>query len=196
MKPAYFSMALGLALFVSACNNDSTSPGGTATANSDQSDKTGTTAVPAETAKGNSSVNAIVGHYMHVKDALAGDNGSEAAAGAKAMVAELSKVDASGFTQEQQKTYADVSDDLKEMAEHIAESASKIDHQREHFVMMSDDVKALVKSFGWDAPLYVGHCPMANGDKGADWLSKEEAISNPYMGKKMPKCGNVKEVIK
>ena len=191
-------MALGLAvLSFSACNND--------TSKSPESEKTTaapqeTTATPAtaqaEAGKGNPAISAVIGHYLHVKDALAADNGTEAASGAKALVAELAKVDQSGFTDAQKKTYADVADDLKEMAEHISESASKIDHQREHFVMMSDDVVALAKGFGYAAPLYVAHCPMANDNKGADWVSATEAISNPYMGKKMPKCGDVKEVIK
>jgi len=36
---------------------------------------------------------------------------------------------------------------------------------------------------------------MAFGNEGADWLSKEEAIQNPYFGDKMMKCGVVKAII-
>jgi len=37
---------------------------------------------------------------------------------------------------------------------------------------------------------------MANNNKGADWISSESKIENPYYGKAMLKCGEVKEVIK
>jgi Cu(I)/Ag(I) efflux system membrane fusion protein len=36
---------------------------------------------------------------------------------------------------------------------------------------------------------------MAFGNKGADWLAKEEAVRNPYFGDKMMKCGLVKKVL-
>ena len=43
---------------------------------------------------------------------------------------------------------------------------------------------------------YVQFCPMANSDKGANWLSKENKVVNPYFGASMIKCGEVKETIK
>lgn len=138
----------------------------------------------------------IVDHYLHVKNALANDNGTEAANGAKALIASLQKIDASTFTTEQKKIYDDVAADLMEMAQHTAENADKIDHQREHFIMMSDDVLELVKGFGSSRTLYVDHCPMANNNKGANWISETEEIRNPYMGKKMPTCGKIEKVIK
>ncbi|KPK17351.1 MAG: hypothetical protein AMJ62_01475 [Myxococcales bacterium SG8_38] len=35
--------------------------------------------------------------------------------------------------------------------------------------------------------LHVYECPMAKGYK--KWVQREEGISNPYMGREMPKCG-------
>ena len=35
------------------------------------------------------------------------------------------------------------------------------------------------------------HCPMAFGDRGADWLSAERAVENPYFGARMFGCGEV-----
>ena len=34
---------------------------------------------------------------------------------------------------------------------------------------------------------------MADNDKGADWLSKEEPIINPYFGESMLSCGEVEK---
>jgi hypothetical protein len=37
---------------------------------------------------------------------------------------------------------------------------------------------------------------MYNNNKGATWLSETKEIKNPYMGKKQPTCGSLKEEIK
>jgi Cu(I)/Ag(I) efflux system membrane fusion protein len=36
---------------------------------------------------------------------------------------------------------------------------------------------------------------MANDNEGADWLSKEEQVQNPYFGDQMLTCGTVQETI-
>ena len=84
---------------------------------------------------------------------------------------------------------------MKEHAEHIGKNAGKIDHQREHFSMMSEDIYSLVKAFGGGQALYNDFCPMFNDKKGAMWLSETREIKNPYMGSKMPTCGRVDEKI-
>lgn len=140
------------------------------------------------------SIKNIVDHYLHIKNALANDNSSEAASGAKMLSETLAKVDKSLFTTDQKKVYDDIEDDLKEHAEHIGKS--KLEHQREHFSMMSEDVYDLAKSFGGGRTLYHDHCPMANDGKGAMWVSELSEIKNPYMGSEMPKCGSVEEKIK
>ena len=43
--------------------------------------------------------------------------------------------------------------------------------------------------------VYLQHCPMADDNNGASWLSKEKEIRNPYFGARMLKCGSVEEVI-
>ena len=105
-------------------------------------------------------------------------------------------VDKSFFTAEQKKVYDNISDDLKEHAEHIGKNGDNITHQREHFAMMSEDVYDLVKAFGGGRPIYHDHCPMYNEGKGALWLSEMKEVKNPYFGAKMPTCGSVEEIIK
>lgn len=143
--------------------------------------------------KAAASIKEIVGHYLHIKNALANDNGQEASSGGEAMFASMKNVDKSLFTAEQKKVYEDNEEDLKEHAEHIGKS--KIDHSREHFAMMSEEIYALVKAFGAGKPLYHDHCPMYDNNKGAMWLSETFEVKNPYMGSKMPKCGTVEEKI-
>ena len=147
--------------------------------------------------KAAASIKEIVDHYLHIKNALANDNGSEAAAGGKAMDKAISKLDKSLLSAEQKKVYDEIEEDLKEHAEHIGKNRDNIKHLREHFSMMSEDVYDLAKAFGGGQALYHDHCPMYNKDKGgAMWLSETKEIKNPYFGSEMPKCGSVEEVIK
>jgi len=138
----------------------------------------------------------VVDHYLHIKNALVNNDGKEAANGGKGMDDAMTKIDKSLFTAEQKKVYDGIEDDLKEHAEHIGKNAGDIDHQREHFSMMSEDVYDLVKAFGAGQTLYHDHCPMANDSKGGMWLSEIKEAKNPYFGGKMNDCVKVMEMIK
>lgn len=139
----------------------------------------------------------ILAGYLQLKNALAKDNGNDAAAAGNTMVATLTAVDMKGLSDAQMKSYMEIADDMKEHAEHIGANAGKIAHQREHFIMLSKDIADLVKDFGNGGQiLYKDFCPMANDGKGAIWISEVKEIRNPYLGSKMPDCGSVKETIK
>lgn len=142
-------------------------------------------------------VKEIISGYLQLKNALAKDNGKEAAGAGNAIVAALAIVDMKSLPEEQMKRYMEVADDMKEHAEHIGANAGKIEHQREHFIMLSKDMADFVKTFGnGGQTLYKDFCPMANDGKGATWISEVKEIKNPYLGTKMPDCGSVKETIK
>ncbi len=146
-------------------------------------------------AKASASIKEIVGHYLHIKNALANDDAGEAASGAKAMENAIGKLDKSLLTAEQKTAYDANEAEMKEHAEHIAKNGDNIKHQRSHFVMMSEVVYDLVKNFGAGRPLYHDHCPMARDNQGAMWISEVKEIKNPYFGSAMFKCGRVEEVI-
>ncbi len=196
-----------IALFASACNNEGKSEKQTdmSKVNTDTSkNTTGDTASMAEVTHSFNDVNpnlaaslkTVIDHYLHIKNALVNNDGNDAASGGKEMAEAIGKVDKSLFTADQKKIYDGFEDDLKENAEHIGENAKDIDHQREHFTMMSEDVYDLVKAFGGGQTLYHDHCPMANDNKGAMWLSEMKEVKNPYFGGKMNECVKVQEVIK
>jgi hypothetical protein len=142
------------------------------------------------------SLKSVVDHYLHIKNALVNNNGGDAASGGKEMAEAIVKVDKSLFTADQKKVYDGIEGDLKENAEHIGKSGGDIDHQREHFSMMSEDMYDLVKAFGGGQTLYHDHCPMANDGKGALWLNETREVKNPYFGGKMNECVKVPEIIK
>jgi len=206
MKKIFFALIVIASITFIACNNnkpaetadaEKMSNDSTSQANSSDDNDIKTVAVTYSNVdpKVAASIKEIVDHYLHIKNALANDNSEEAANGGKAMFAVMGKIDKSLFTAEQKKVYDDNEEDLKEHAEHMEHNAGKIDHQREHFSMMSEDVYTLAKAFGGGKTLYHDHCPMYNDNKGAMWLSETVEIKNPYMGSKMPKCGKVQEKI-
>lgn len=143
-----------------------------------------------------SSLNEIITHYLHIKNALTKDDGKEAAKGGKAMAESFAKFDQSSLSAEQKKIYADIVGDAKEHAEHIGLNADNVAHQREHFATLSKDIYDLAKALGGGQTLYQDFCPMYDNNKGAAWLSETKEISNPYLGTKMPTCGSVKETLK
>jgi Cu(I)/Ag(I) efflux system membrane fusion protein len=54
----------------------------------------------------------------------------------------------------------------------------------------------IIESFDpLSSTVYIQHCPMADSNNGADWLSQEKEIRNPYFGESMLKCGEVKKEI-
>ena len=68
------------------------------------------------------------------------------------------------------------------------------ERQRQAFSVLSSSVYAMLKNADLkNAGIYHQYCPMAFNDKGAFWLSEEREIKNPYFGKKMLECGEVKD---
>lgn len=137
----------------------------------------------------------LTDNYLQIKNALIGGKATEAGEAARNLAEAMTGFDKSLLSAEQKKVYDQNEEDLKEHAEHIAKSTSDIEHQREHFSMMSEDMYSLVKAFGGGKTMYHDHCPMANDGKGATWLSETKEIKNPYLGEKMMECGDVEEEI-
>ena len=68
---------------------------------------------------------------------------------------------------------------------------SDIAEQRKQFGFLSQALINALTAFGVDGTYYVQHCPMAFDNAGANWLSDEEQIRNPYYGDLMLTCGSV-----
>ncbi len=142
------------------------------------------------------SVTEIVSAYLQLKNALADDNSKGAATAGKKLETAFKNFDGSALTEVEKRTYEHVEADAREHAEHISDNGSNIDHQREHFELLSKDIYDLVKAFGAGQVLYWDFDSMFNKGKGAYWLSETKEIKNPYMGKSMLTRGSVKEEIK
>jgi hypothetical protein len=139
------------------------------------------------------SVKEIVINYLTLKNALAKDDSKGAAGAGKALYTTFNSVNTKLIDAKLKATYLDIADDAKEHAEHIGDNSGKIEHQREHFVMLSKDINDLIKTFGTKQKLYQDYCPMADEGKGAIWISETKEIKNPYYGSQMLTCGSVKK---
>lgn len=133
----------------------------------------------------------VIANYMTLKEALVATDQDAAAMAGSNMVNSLKGFDVSGYTVEQQQELKDIITDATEHAEHVGKS--EMDHQREHFKMLSKDMMDMVAITGTETTLYQQFCPMY--DKGSAWLSMEKDIKNPYYGSKMMTCGKVEKEI-
>jgi FlaG/FlaF family flagellin (archaellin) len=96
-------------------------------------------------------------------------------------------------------------DDIRSNAQSILQQ-SDITEMRKDFSMVTEMLyPAFFKTINYEGEnLYLQHCPMAfDGDKGANWISDNVQIVNPYLGKNHPKyrgtmleCGEVMDTIK
>ncbi|MGY8915096.1 MAG: DUF3347 domain-containing protein [Flavobacteriales bacterium] len=135
----------------------------------------------------------LVANYLELKNALVADDKDGAAKAGGIMVIAFNNFDTSSFTSEQQNELKDIIEDAKEHAEHIEKSP--IDHQREHFDVLSKDMIDLIAITGTEKKLYQDFCPMFNNNKGAQWLSAAKEIKNPYYGSQMITCGSIQKEI-
>ncbi|MGV3460276.1 MAG: DUF3347 domain-containing protein [Flavobacterium sp.] len=146
-------------------------------------------------AQGNTQLKAVFDNYFSVKDALIKTDAATAAIKATALAASIKDVDMSKLSAEEHTVWMKVMQDLTANAESISKSKD-VAKQRATFATLSQRIYELAKVSGHDAPVYYQHCPMYNGGKGANWISKESAVKNPYYGAQMLTCGSTVETIK
>lgn len=137
---------------------------------------------------------AIVLAYLNLKNALMEGEIETTKKIARRLIIAFKEFDKKGFSDEEQKELTEILEDAIKESTHI--SGSKLVHQREHFVSVSEDVLELISIAGTTKTLYQDFCPMYNDGKGAVWLSENKAIKNPYYGAgKMLNCGSIQKVI-
>lgn len=138
------------------------------------------------------STNGIVAAYLKLQGALANDDSKSAAQEGKALYGEFEKVYAIAVG-DKRPDYLDIATSAKELAEKISREGADIARQREYFALLSKHMSDLVGRFGTNRKLYLDHCPMYDGGKGATWLSATKEIRNPYYGEEMLSCGSVQK---
>ena len=138
---------------------------------------------------------AVFDNYFALKDALVKTDGPTASSKASAMLTALDAVEMGKLKMEEHTVWMKIEKGLKTDAQHIKENKDT-EHQRERFMSLSKSMYELITVAKPAETVYYQFCPMANDGKGANWLSKESAIKNPYYGSQMLSCGKVVETIK
>jgi len=134
--------------------------------------------------------------YFAWKDALAADDFAEAQKAAKNMKSKLQKISMGLFKGDAHNAWMDFQGSLGKSLEHV-HHFSDIAQLRKAFQPVSATMIDMTNTFNPLAEtIYVQHCPMADNNKGADWLSTFKEIRNPYFGSSMLKCGEVTKKIK
>lgn len=133
--------------------------------------------------------------YFMMKNALVSDDGQAAIQAGVQLKSTIEGVSKSTFSGRTRGAWEPYSSALLEALEHIRHQAA-IDEVRGLFQQVSLIMVEMTLVFDpLDKVSYVQHCPMADSNKGADWLSLEEEIKNPYFGSSMIGCGEVRKKI-
>ncbi len=151
--------------------------------------------MPQMTSQKENQLKAVFDNYFLLKDALITSDGTKTALASKELLAAVNNVKMDKLEMEVHMVWMKVVNLIKEDAEHIADTKD-IKHQRDHFTSLSKDIYTLIKVSKYETAVYYQFCPMYNDGKGANWLSKENAVKNPYYGSMMLSCGKTVEIIK
>ncbi len=137
----------------------------------------------------------VLNEYIALKDAFVKEESNNIISQSEKIGAILSKVDMKLLENKEAQTFwMSLEKQLRVAVSSILKTTA-IKEQRNHFKQVSASLIEAVKVFGINEKVFVAFCPMADSNKGAYWLSKEEKVINPYFGNAMLTCGEIKQVI-
>ena len=145
--------------------------------------------------QGENQLKVVFDNYFLVKDALITSNGISTASASKELVTAINNVKMDKLDMDIHMVWMKVVNTIQKDAENIA-NTKDVKIQRDHFTSLSKEIYTLIKISKYENPVYYQFCPMFNDGKGANWLSKENAVKNPYYGSMMLNCGKTVETIK
>ena len=133
----------------------------------------------------------IIKAYLPLKDALVQSNQEEAQIQANALLSKIMAADMALLKGDVHNYWMKQAKALTTHAEEIT-SSKELSDQRNQFSFLSASLIEAIQVLGINEDtVFVQHCPMAMNNQGADWLSLQEKINNPYFGEDMLTCGSV-----
>lgn len=146
-------------------------------------------------AKFKSQLGKVVSEYIKLKDAFTNDNSILAQKEAKNVKTALENVDMLLLLGDSHNVWMKALKPLKEATAKI-ENSKEIGTQRDAFLILGKELSDAINTLGVKTEngkaLYLEFCPMADNNNGGYWLSYDKEIKNPFLGKEMPTCGEVK----
>ncbi|WP_286863129.1 MULTISPECIES: DUF3347 domain-containing protein [Sphingobacterium] len=136
----------------------------------------------------------LLNQYFALKDALVKTDASAAANKAALLQEAIKAVDMNKLSPTEHTVWMKVMNNLATDAAAITKGKD-VTKQRVAFASLSTKLYELAKVSSFGNPIYYQHCPMFNDGKGANWLSKEKAVKNPFYGSQMITCGSTVETL-
>ena len=133
----------------------------------------------------------VLSFYFTLKDAFVGSDVEASKIAALQMKKEVQNLNISQLGAMETKHLTQIS----RMLEAISEN-DQLENQRDHFIVLSENMIAIASNLNeLENSVYVQHCPMANNNQGADWLSLTSEVKNPYYGDAMLSCGETTKTL-
>ena len=136
-------------------------------------------------------LNPVLDNYFLLKDALVKTDAKTASEKATALLSSITAVKMETLKMDEHVVWMKILKDLTADSKSISETQD-IKKQRETFKSLSKTFYELIKVSKPSETIYYQYCPMQE----ANWLSKENAVKNPYYGSQMLSCGKTVETIK
>jgi len=151
----------------------------------------------------NAAFSRMLDAYYTLKDDLVNWDSTKAAADAQTLTQLAAQVPYDTLKADNNiiTTAKSFSDEIKNQSDALSKAAN-IEAERRAFSTVSDNLYSLLNTVRYDREVvYHDMCPMAfNDSEQAYWLSRDSAITNPYIGNKHPKyksgmvtCGQVED---
>ncbi|MAM19645.1 MAG: efflux RND transporter periplasmic adaptor subunit [Christiangramia sp.] len=134
-------------------------------------------------------------NYLQLKDQLVADDFDSAKNTISKIQQNSEAISEEGLTEETAENWGNFKPGLQNSVQKMKE-AKDISALRENFDELSSVMIGIAKIANPMPGMYVLRCPMANSNRGADWLSMNSEIKNPYYGQSMLTCGEIKAEIK
>ena len=132
--------------------------------------------------------------YNELKNALVDSDPELAKRKAKTSLERLEGIKMHDLDEPAHEVWMDLQPSIKSALISL-ESTTDLEQQRKTLIPLSEAMGKAIEVFGIEGiTVYKDYCPMADGNRGAIWLSDQPEIRNPYFGEKMMKCGEVRKV--
>lgn len=156
----------------------------------------------------NTSIDQMVTAYLNMKDAFVDADTAKAKQNSTEFIRLLDSIQIDELKNDKDVILESARSSINDIRSNAVSLLSQTDitEMRQDFSMITEMMyPAFFKIINYEGPkLYLQHCPMAFGDdKGANWISNNSEVVNPYLGKNHPQyrgtmlhCGEVKDSIK
>ncbi len=130
--------------------------------------------------------------YLAAQEALAEDHLEAAGDAAGDLIDALRQDGAVPLAEEEAAAWQAGRERLRGAAKQLFR-ADELEAARQAFDQLSQALVAALDRFGYAraaGELQLYHCPMAFGNRGADWIQAGDTTANPYFGAAMLRCGS------